>query len=80
MRLLHIEVWIGNGWQRVTRLDGKSQYLPPEDGSWDDDLRTELDAFLKADPGVFWVETTGSPEGVLFGPGVPRLFRLAPAH
>ncbi|MFD9190130.1 hypothetical protein ACFWCA_18075 [Streptomyces phaeochromogenes] len=79
MQLLHIEVWIGDGWQRVTRLDGKADYSPPEGGSWDDDLQAELNTFLKTSPDTFWVETTASPHGVLFGPGVPRLFRLAPA-
>ncbi|MFD5376380.1 hypothetical protein ACFWJE_18535 [Streptomyces griseoincarnatus] len=79
MQLLHIEAWVGGEWQRVVRLDGKKDYRPPERGSWDDDLRAELDAFLKANPETFWVETTAVPHGVLFGPGVPRLFRLAPA-
>ncbi|MFF3710428.1 hypothetical protein [Streptomyces phaeochromogenes] len=79
MQLLHIEVWIGDGWQRVTRLDGRKGYSPPEAGSWDDDLHAELGTFLKTNPDTFWVETTDSPHGVFFGLGVPRLFRLAPA-
>ncbi|MEU2980582.1 hypothetical protein ABZ678_27420 [Streptomyces hirsutus] len=76
MQLLHIEAWVGNEWQRVVRL---GDYEPPEDGGGDDHLTDELETFLKAGPGMFWVETTASPHGVLFGPGVPRLFRLAPA-
>ncbi|MGX1130594.1 hypothetical protein RKD49_002784 [Streptomyces glaucescens] len=79
MHPLHIEVWIGDGWQRVTRLDGKTAYDPLEEGDTDDNQSHFLETFLKADPGMFWVETTASPEGVLFGPGVPRLFRLVPA-
>jgi len=75
MQLLHIEAWVGDQWQRVTRL---GNYSPPEDGSWDDDLSTELESVLKNWPGSLWVETTANPHGVLFGPGVPRLFRLHP--
>jgi hypothetical protein len=79
MQLLHIEVWIGGVWQRVTRLDGKREYGPPKEGGWDDDLSRELEDFLKGHPESFWVETPISPHGVYFGPGVPRLFRLVPA-
>jgi hypothetical protein len=79
MHPLHIEVWIGDGWQRVTRLDGKTAYDPPPKGDTDDNQSRELEDFLKGHPDTFWVETTANPEGVLFGPGVPRLFRLTPA-
>jgi hypothetical protein len=79
MQLLHIEVWIGDGWQRVTRLDGMREYWPPRGGDTDDNQSKGLEDFLKEHPGTFWVETTDSPHGVLVGPGVPRLFRLVPA-
>ncbi|MFJ9817908.1 hypothetical protein ACIRU3_22125 [Streptomyces sp. NPDC101151] len=79
MRLLHIEMWIGDRWHRVLRLDGKREYFPPKGGSWDDDLSHELEKFLKDHPETFWVETIASPHGVYVGAGVPRLFRLVPA-
>ncbi|MFH9986946.1 hypothetical protein [Streptomyces luteogriseus] len=77
MQLLHIEAWVGDEWQRVVRL---GDYEPPEDGDTDDNQMQELTDFLKADTGKFWVETAAAPHGVLFGPGVPRLFRLAAAR
>ncbi|MFE5404578.1 hypothetical protein ACFQ9Z_25165 [Streptomyces sp. NPDC056580] len=76
MQLLHIEAYVGDRWQRVVRL---GDYEPPADGSWDDDLMAELRTFLAANLGPFWIETVDNPHGVLFGPGVPRLFRLTPA-
>ena len=79
MQLLHIEVWVGNEWQRVVRLDGKTAYDAPRGGDTDDNQSHALESFLKTDPGMFWVETTASRGPVLFGPGVPRLFRLSPA-
>jgi hypothetical protein len=69
MELLHIEAWVGDERQRVVRL---GDYAPPEDGGTDDNQAQELTDFLKADTGMFWVETTAAPHGVLFGPGVPR--------
>lgn len=79
MQFLHIEVWIGNGWQRLLRLDGSKEFWPPRDGDTDDNQSRGLEDFLKAHPDTFWAETTESPHGVYFGPGVPRLFRLVPA-
>lgn len=79
MQLLHIEVWIGDGWDRVLRLDGNREFLPPGAGDTDDNQAQGLEDFLKDHPESFWVETTDSPHGVFFGLGVPRLFRLAPA-
>ncbi|GHG96819.1 hypothetical protein [Streptomyces lanatus] len=79
MQLLHIEVWIGDRWQRVLRLDGKREFWPPKDGDTDDRQSQELEEFLKDHPETFWVETTASPHGVYVGPGVPRLFRFVPA-
>lgn len=75
MQLLHIVVWIGDAWQRVVRL---GDYKPPKDGSWYDDLTNELETFLGANPGTFWIATADSPHGVFFGPEVPRLFHLTP--
>ncbi|MFI2634732.1 hypothetical protein ACH5A2_30770 [Streptomyces collinus] len=79
MQPLHIEVWIGNEWQRVTRLDGTREFFPPLGGDTDDNQAQGLEVFLKEHPESFWVETTASPHGVHFGLGVPRLFRLTPA-
>jgi hypothetical protein len=80
MQLLHLEVWIGDGWQQVTLLDGKKRFWrPPKDGDTDDNLLRGLEDFLEEYPEAFWLETTAEPHGVYFGSGVPRLFRLAPA-
>lgn len=57
MHLLHIEAWIGDGWQRVVRL---GDYEPPKDGSWDDDLTNAPETFLGATPGTFWIDTADS--------------------
>ncbi|WP_326623358.1 hypothetical protein OG863_40585 [Streptomyces decoyicus] len=73
MQLLHIEAWVGDGWQRVIRL---GDFEPPNDGCSDDHLVNELETFLAANPGPFWIDTIVNPYGVLFGQGVPRLFRL----
>lgn len=80
MRLLHLEVWIGDGWQQVTLLDGKKRFWrPPKGGGTDDNLLRGLEDFLEEYPEAFWLETTTEPHGVYFGSGVPRLFRLTPA-
>ncbi|EFL35505.1 predicted protein [Streptomyces viridochromogenes DSM 40736] len=76
MQLLHIEAYVGDRWQRVVRL---GDYEPPSGGAWDENLMDELETFLAANLGPFWIDTADNPHGVLFGPGVPRLFRLAPA-
>ena len=81
MQLLHIQVWVGDGWDRVLRLDdGTREYFPPRGGDTDDNQTQGLESFLKDHPQTFWVETSDSPQGVYFGPGVPRLFRLVPAR
>ncbi|MBL3665634.1 hypothetical protein JL475_06385 [Streptomyces sp. M2CJ-2] len=78
MQPLHIEAWVGDEWQRVVRLDGNKEFWPSSHGDTDTNQSQALEDFLKANPGMFWVETTVAPHGVLFGPGVPRLFRLSP--
>ncbi|MFG2378375.1 hypothetical protein ACGFY9_43845 [Streptomyces sp. NPDC048504] len=59
--------------------DGTREFFPPRSGDTDDNQSRGLEDFLKDHPETFWVETTGTPNGVFFGLGVPRLFRLAPA-
>jgi len=45
---LHLEVWIGDGWQQVTLLDGKKRFWrPPKDGDTDDNLLRGLEDFLE---------------------------------
>ncbi|MFJ2158112.1 hypothetical protein [Streptomyces sp. NPDC087856] len=75
---MHIEVWIGDQWQRVTRLSGNKPYEPPADVSQGDDLANGFQMFLMNNPGDFWVQTTANPHAVYFGRWVPRLFRLVP--
>ncbi|MER6190572.1 hypothetical protein [Streptomyces cyaneofuscatus] len=75
-----MEVWIGDGWQRLTLLDGKEKFWrPPLEGDTDDNLLRALETFLNDHPKAFWLETTDEPHGVYFGSGAPRLFRLTPA-
>ncbi|MFJ7146783.1 hypothetical protein ACIQVT_01000 [Streptomyces sp. NPDC100445] len=77
MQRLHLEVWIGDGWQQVTLLNGKKRsWCPPKDGDTDDNLMRGLEDFLAEHPQAFWVETLVK-HGVYFGSGVPRLFPLA---